>query len=538
MNFRKSYFACIAFVLMNYVHAQNTAFQIVLEPLNISGLGGLQSFAYGQHNGKWLLVGGRLDGLHRRQPFAAFDQAGHNTRLIVVDPVERKSWSASLSSLPPEIREPLSATNMEFYQEGDYLYCLGGYGYSPTLGDHTTFDKLTVLNVPEIIKAIVSSQDFSLYFRQVQDPLFQVTGGKLKKIENNYYLLGGQKFIGLYNPMGPGHGPGFTQEYTNSIRIFSIEDDGVTIHVNHIKSWTDSTSLHRRDYNAESQILPDGKEGISMFSGVFQVSMDLPFLNTVTVDQSGFSLHPTFQQHYNHYHCAVLPMYSKDKNEMHNVFFGGIAQFYDKAGVLVQDLNVPFVKTIARVTRNAKGEMLEYKLPIEMPALLGAGSEFIMDQEIPHYKNGVLDFDQITKDSTVLGYIYGGISSTAENIFFTNSGNESEASSQVLKVYLMKTLSSNSDILNDQSNSTLKLLVFPNPTEDDFSIQFTLKEQADVHIVIFDLSGEKLFEKTLKDLQSGIHTYVPDIHAVSSLSALQIRLEIPSESAVQKIFFR
>ena len=102
----------------------------------------------------------------------------------------------------------------------------------------------------------------------------------------------------------------------------------------------------------------------------------------------------------------------------------------------------------------------------------------------------------------------------------------------------MKTLSSNSDILNDQSNSTLKLLVFPNPTEDDFSIQFTLKEQADVHIVIFDLSGEKLFEKTLKDLQSGIHTYVPDIHAVSSLSALQIRLEIPSESAVQKIFFR
>jgi hypothetical protein len=31
------------------------------------GLGGLQSFAYGHHDGKWLIIGGRKDGLRRRQ---------------------------------------------------------------------------------------------------------------------------------------------------------------------------------------------------------------------------------------------------------------------------------------------------------------------------------------------------------------------------------------------------------------------------------------------------------------------------------------
>ena len=46
-------------------------------------------------------------------------------------------------------------------------------------------------------------------------------------------------------------------------------------------------------------------------------------------------------------------------------FFGGIAQYYDSLGILVQDNNVPFVKTIARVTRDASGTMAEYKLPIE-----------------------------------------------------------------------------------------------------------------------------------------------------------------------------
>ena len=57
-------------------NAQTAPFHIAIEPMNISGLGGLQAYAWGQHNGKWLIIGGRLDGLHRRQPFAAFDVAG------------------------------------------------------------------------------------------------------------------------------------------------------------------------------------------------------------------------------------------------------------------------------------------------------------------------------------------------------------------------------------------------------------------------------------------------------------------------------
>jgi len=64
--------------------SQTAPFEIRLEPISISGLGGIQSYAFGQANGKWLIVGGRLDGLHRRQPWASFDVAGHNNQLLVV----------------------------------------------------------------------------------------------------------------------------------------------------------------------------------------------------------------------------------------------------------------------------------------------------------------------------------------------------------------------------------------------------------------------------------------------------------------------
>ena len=79
--------------------AQTVPFNIHIEPMNIPTLGGLQAYAFGQSEGKWLILGGRLDGLHRRQPFAAFDIAGNNNQIIVVDPVLLQKWAAPLASL-------------------------------------------------------------------------------------------------------------------------------------------------------------------------------------------------------------------------------------------------------------------------------------------------------------------------------------------------------------------------------------------------------------------------------------------------------
>ncbi len=515
-------------------HAQDDPFAIILEPLVIPGVGGLQSYAFGQHAGKWLLVGGRLDGLHRRQPWASFDLAGHNNQLIVVDPVAQQRWSAPLSSLPQSLQEQLSATNMEFYQEGDYLYCLGGYGYSATAGDHTTYDLLTAINVPAVIAAVINGEAFTDHFRQLTDPAFQVTGGQLKKIGDVYHLLGGQKFIGRYNPMGPDHGPGFLQEYTNSIRRFQLVDNGETIAVEHEASYVDSDNLHRRDYNAEPQILPNGEEGITMFAGVFQKDVDLPFLHPVNVDAAGFHPDSTFQQYYNHYHCPTLPLYAAAENKMHTVFFGGIAQFYAGAEGLVQDDNVPFVNTVARVVRDADGRMTEYKLPVVMPTLLGAGAEFIPGQNLPQYANGVLKLDSLTTDTTLVGYIFGGISSSGPNIFFENDGTQSNASNLIFKVSIKKSRSTASSEPVPVENS-LGLVLYPNPSDGSLNVSFSLRQQEEVKLLVFDALGSLLQHKPLGKLPAGEHRIEVAAPGLVRGGAYLITLVTPSGRVTRKL---
>ncbi|PKR81818.1 hypothetical protein CW751_00310 [Brumimicrobium salinarum] len=335
--------------------------------------------------------------------------------------------------------------------------------------------------------------------------------------------------------MGPNNGPGFVQEYTNAIRKFNLLDDGTNITITHLPSHLDPTNLHRRDYNAEQQILPNGNEGITMFSGVFQQNVDLPFLNSVTVDANNYNVNNTFQQYYNHYHCPVLPIYSEQENEMHSVFFGGIAQFYDNSGTLVQDDNVPFVNTIARVTRDNSGNMAEYKLPVEMPSLLGAGAEFIPNLNFPHFNNEVFKLDSVSTDNVLIGYIYGGISSSQPNIFFINDGTQSSATNQIFKVLIKKSTNLSVDDLNESSINDLNLKIYPNPNDGILKVAFNLKEVEDVKLIIHDLNGKIIDKTTLTNLSIGSNLYEKEITKLINGSVYFISIETSNTKTTHKL---
>ncbi len=514
------------------ISAQVAPFQIYIEPLNIPEVVGLQVFSLGQHDGKWLILGGRLDGLHQRQPFSAFDEAGMNNQIIVIDPLNKQKWTAPLTSLPVDLQEHLSSTNMQFQQNGDMLYFIGGYGYSKTALNHITYNKLTAIDVPATIDAVINNKPFSQFFRQITDSQFAVTGGYLEMVYDTYYLVGGNKFDGRYNPSNMAT---FTQEYTNQIRKFKIEDDGTTLSVIFLSSITDAENLHRRDYNVVPQIMPNGEQGLTAFSGVFQIKFDLPFLNCVNIDSSGYTANNSFAQYYNHYHCSVLPVYSESANEMHSVFFGGIAQYYDDGGVLTQDNSVPFVKTIARVTRTADGKMAEYKLPVEMPVLLGAGSEFVLNEELEYYENEVLKLDKLDEDTTFVGYIYGGINSSAPNIFFINNGTQSTASSQILKVSVIKNSTVGIDELNTQSTDDFRMQVYPNPNKGEFIIQFYLAKQNEVQISIYNLNGQMFKKEVLTDLPSGMNEHRIKLLNLGNGGTYILKIQSGHLIAVQKV---
>jgi len=111
----KTFILSLVFVYSQLIFSQSEFnYTLELNPVTVSGLPGLHSFAFGQANDKWLIIGGRLDGLHARQPFNAFPASNNNTSIFVVDKVTLQSWSVSLNSLPTGIKEQLQSTNMNF----------------------------------------------------------------------------------------------------------------------------------------------------------------------------------------------------------------------------------------------------------------------------------------------------------------------------------------------------------------------------------------------------------------------------------------
>lgn len=150
------YFFVVALAITSNSQTIPFNYNLKLKPVIVSGLPGLHSFAFAQSGGKWLVIGGRKDGLHARQPFNAFLETNNNSTIYVIDIVNNQFWTASVNTLTNGLKEQLQSTNMNFYQDKDSLYIIGGYGYSPSSLDHITYPNLTSISVNGLISSIVN----------------------------------------------------------------------------------------------------------------------------------------------------------------------------------------------------------------------------------------------------------------------------------------------------------------------------------------------------------------------------------------------
>lgn len=497
-----SFFLFILFIATLAV-AQPIPFQysVKLKPKTISQLPGLHSFVVAESNGKWLVIGGRKDGLHARQPFNAFPASSSNTDIYVIDIITQQFWSTSVNSLATGLKEQLQSTNMNFFQDDDSLYLVGGYGYSNTAIDHITYPNLTSVSVSGLINAIINGSSISPYFKQITDQKFAVNGGQLGKIDSVFYLVGGHRFDGRYNPMG---NPTYTQTYVDGIRKFGIHNSGTQLSITNYTTITDQVHLHRRDYNLVPQIFPNGEEGYTLSSGVFQIGVDLPFLYPVDIKSGGHTPQPSFNQYLSNYHSATAALYDSANNVMHSLFFGGMSQYYYLNNTLTQDNNVPFVKTISRVSRDANGTLQESVFPTEMAALIGASAEFIPNQSLPHYRSEIIKLSKITADSFLVGHIYGGIHSTMTNPFTSNQTSTTDAHAVIYEVWLTK--NQNTGVVPLEGKNPLKITLFPNPSKRNLHFTADLPYAGDISIYIMDISGKIIYDQNIYGVPAGKQT--------------------------------
>ncbi len=479
-------------------------FTVSIAPSAITATPALHSFAFAERNGKWIFIGGRIDGLHNFQAGQAFDVFSRNDSVFVVDPSNNTYTSASLSTLWHSMYEAVCSSNMEFYQEDSMLYLAGGYGRHDSLSTKITFPTLTAVNLDNLIDAVTNYTSVNSSFRQIRDTNLAIAGGHLEKIDSTYYLVFGHRFDGQYDQtVGSTL---FVQQYSNQVRKFTVSDDGANLSVNNFQSITDTNNFHRRDYNLVPQIFPNGDSGFTAFGGVFQKFALLPFLSPIDIYPDSTHLNSSFNQNLCQYETATMPVFDSTNNFMHTIFFGGMSQFtYDTVThSLVQDIEIPFVKTISKVSRDGSGNLTEFSLPVEMPFFLGTNARFIPDHSNALYRNSIINLNSLS-GNTHVGWIVGGIESDHPNIAALDPGSMSWANGVVFDVFIDKT----PDAVNEIpiKNIINNLSVYPNPSHEFFNIEFSIAEKSQAEVVISDAHGKRI--ETIFDgmIQAGVSKF-------------------------------
>ena len=396
-------------------------------------------------DGKYLMmVGGRIQGFHgTANATGVFDSKYSNDKISILNP---QTGDFKSMDLPKDYKTFLMSTNMEYYYDGTYMLCVGGYGaYCTTCTPEQfrTFPRLTAIDFSKAVSAIEANDATALASSMVsiEDERFRVTGGGLEKMGDDYYLVFGQDYDTIY--IG-----GITGKYTEQVRKFKL-DIGETITVSDYKVYKDASAsgvesqYHRRDLNVCSAIRPDGSDGISVFGGVFTKN-DGGWVYPIMIDgerETTVEVVKTMEQKLSQYECAVVSLYDPTSQNMFHTLLGGISYYFYDGGVLKPstiDNWLPFTSSITTIV-HGPDQLEEFPQPEteSLPALLGSDAAFIPNPDLAFASGSdiILDLSKIGTGKTKVGWMYGGIEASAAQ---SSEFNPTSASSTLYDVWLTR----------------------------------------------------------------------------------------------------
>ncbi|MBK1828693.1 hypothetical protein [Haloferula rosea] len=420
----------------------------------------LHSVAAAEWNGEWVLLAGRTNGLHGMTGMNAFDPLYENREVWVINPATHQSWHKSLetsaaSGLSQDQVDSLSCVNSQFHQDGETLVIVGGYGYKRSVADHRTYDTLSAIDLPGLVGWVkqAAGTETSLasdHIKQTADAYFQVTGGSLEKIGDEYQLVFGQNYNGRYRP-------NFNGVYTRQVRRFTMTLDASgqpVIPAGSKVPTGPADAYRRRDLNVVPIVERVGpglfEEKVVALSGVFTPDngvWTVPVLieagGVVSMDDP---LAPaSLQQAFQIYHCAKASLFDRVTGESHILLFGGITVLErDLAtGTFIRDDQAPFTNQCSLVVRRADGSFTQHWLPTRFPLItsndleirFGANAEFFPAENLKQIARKVLDLSELD-EPTVIGHIHGGLVADAGN------GGNTGSSGRVFQVTLVPTAAS------------------------------------------------------------------------------------------------
>lgn len=417
--------------------APTLPYTLTFTPVPGTDLPGMHSYAWlVAPDRTWWVLGGRLNGLHKfGPPPSNFD--GPNTKVWQIDPSAGTATERlDLTTLPPEIGDPLMSANQPAYYDrstGEWLI-VGGYGTDSATGQDRTFDTLIRIPVADFTTVLQSSSSPAQKATAVaamavveHDPFFQVAGAGLRRIGDRYAIMFGQGFNGDYAPFSGSA----DQHYTEAVRVFRLRPGGRgSFAKGELRTAEADQPFHRRDGVVVDTVDPrTGLPRLAAFGGVFPPGKLDGYLNPVYLDERNGQLitktDRSVKQLFNQYQCPTIAIWNPTESSIYHTFYGGIsrywyhqtsaqAQVYEEVTANGRNDGLPFVSDITTLITTPTGSS-QWIAPTPVPGgvLTGTAVDFIpdtSDRSGATADTGVVDLSKVPSGATIrIGHLYGGI---------------------------------------------------------------------------------------------------------------------------------
>lgn len=451
----------------NFQPTSPKSFKVIIEEVtNKHQFPDLQSFvlAQGTDANKWLLLGGRTNGMHGfgkdNYEEKSFPIRNFNDTIWAYNYQEDKRYGFPVNKIDEPGSLLFKATNLQHFQDDNYLYLTGGYGENEAISDDNLLEKydtyayIARIDVNGIISDIIaqaSAEKVNSNIIYGFDEYARATGGELYKIDDHFYLAGGHVYKGMFSVKKNNTITPTSQNYLNGVHRFKLSEVENKLILSDYSKITDgfaddSTQFRRRDLPVTPSVYFDknGKweEGIAMYAGVFSS----PENKVRNIDSNGawkwpiyiykdgsYLIDSNFEQFSNIYSAPSFVAVDKNLRSIYTTIIGGIGSANRAA----------FSNTTMTIRKNMKSDTVQYdtilQAPIPSENFYGAEAFMVLNQE-NRLKGAQLDVFDISElkrnDKIEIGVFCGGIEAFVNSPGGFGRG-KSKASNKIWKVSLV-----------------------------------------------------------------------------------------------------
>lgn len=193
----------------------------------------MYGYAVGKYADYLLIFGGSI----RSETSERYAEDFPNLDILMIDFKRNRAAAYTSGNLDGLLREQMCSTGMAYYQDGNTLYLLGGYGFSETNGQFITFPYLTAIDLEATVEALMKGKSPVANFYQICDERMAIFDGTMDYNGDEFFLINGKSAYKLDpfsdNPIYD------EQSLSGQARTFRVKGKKESLEVTQFQTWYD-----------------------------------------------------------------------------------------------------------------------------------------------------------------------------------------------------------------------------------------------------------------------------------------------------------